>query len=341
MSKLQDGFNIIKARITKKYFPYYVNLILNNSCNLRCGYCYKNFYKRKDEEMPTEKVLSIIDELAALGTRRICILGGEPLLRGDLRQIVETIKSKGIVCGINTNGLLVKANLDLIKKIDYVHVSLDGGDRAANDRNRGQGTFDKIIEALAAVYKNTKTPLGISCTLTKNNLGSIDSLIDIARRYHALVSFFVLMNQENEAGVMSSSDFSPTWDQYLEAMDRILVLKKQGAPIRGSHAIYRLTKKWPLQSQDVVMERSPDFKWIPCFAGKFFCTIDVDGRIYPCPRHIGQIKAQNALTAGVMKAYEYSRDYNPCKACNILCYNELNYIFSLNPKVILNYFKKF
>lgn len=335
MNKVYDGFKIVKARLMRNYFPYYVDLILNNSCNLRCSYCYKRFYDRATEEISTEDIFKIIDDLAKLGTRRLCILGGEPLMRENLAEIIDRIKKNRIVCGISTNGILVKKNIELIKKLDHIHISLDG-DREANDLNRGAGTYDKIIEAIELISRDTKTPIGIACVLTKKNIDSMERLVEIAKGYKADVTFYILMNQQDEEGNMNVSKLMPVWDENMRAIDKMILLKKKGEPIRYSYGVYNLTKRWPLKCQDTVIGREPDFKWIDCFAGKFFCTMDADGKVYPCPRVIGEVKALNAVEIGFEQAYNYIRDNNPCKACNILCYNELNSIFGLQISALFN-----
>lgn len=337
--KIINGLTILKAHLTGRAFPFYVNLILNNSCNMKCSYCYKNFYSRKTDEMSTEEAFRLIDELARAGTRQICVLGGEPLLRKDLPRIVDRIKDKKIVCGINTNGLLVGDNLDLIGKLDYVHISLDGNKRA-NDLNRGEGTYDRIYEALQLTAKNTKTAIGIACTLTKNNLGSIEDLAGIARNNRAEVSYFILMSQQNQSGGMETSALAPDWAEYKKAIDKITDLKKRGMPVRGSYAIFALTKKWPYETRKDALMGKPDFKWIRCYAGRFYCTIDADSKVYPCPRLIGEVKALSSSESGFKKAFQFTGESNPCRACNIMCYNELNYSFGMNPEVVLNYIRK-
>ncbi|MDD5439556.1 MAG: radical SAM protein [Candidatus Omnitrophica bacterium] len=339
MKKIKDALRVVTAHITKRYFPYYANLILNNSCNMKCAYCYKRFYSRKTAVMNTDEALTVVDNLAKAGTRQICILGGEPLLRDDLGRIVAAIKKRGIRCGINTNGILVKDKIALIKDLDYVHISLDGG-KEANDLNRGRGTYDKIVEALEAVVNRTGTSLGIACTLTKNNLASIEELAHIAQRYKAPVSFFILMSQENEQGVMATSPLAPAWPEYLAAIDTIVRLKKSGLPIRSSYTLFDLTKKWPYQTRQDTVFGKPSFKWIRCYAGKFYCTIDTDSRIYPCPRLIGGVDALSSLEDGFQNAFQHAGKKNPCTACNIMCYNELNLSFGLNPETLARYAMK-
>ena len=55
--------------IFKKRTPLVVVLNVTFRCNLRCGYCYGQYFDRQDEDFKTEELLGLIDELAKLGTR--------------------------------------------------------------------------------------------------------------------------------------------------------------------------------------------------------------------------------------------------------------------------------
>ena len=75
-------FAIVRARMSRRRTPLFVTLCVTNRCNLRCIYCYEEYYDRNHREMSTAEILSLIDQLAAMGTRYISINGGEALLRG-------------------------------------------------------------------------------------------------------------------------------------------------------------------------------------------------------------------------------------------------------------------
>lgn len=74
-------------------------------CNARCAYCYNQdspFVK------PLEEVEREIDTL--LGLRRLqalMISGGEPLLHPDILQIVQAVRSRGLMVILLTNGILL------------------------------------------------------------------------------------------------------------------------------------------------------------------------------------------------------------------------------------------
>lgn len=64
-----------------------VDLELNNRCLGACAYCFSSSHPQGEITMPTEKALSLIDELKELGIRQITWPGGDPLLHPDCFKI--------------------------------------------------------------------------------------------------------------------------------------------------------------------------------------------------------------------------------------------------------------
>ena len=169
---------IVKGHITKKRVPILVTLCVTNHCNIRCKYCYGEFYDSKEKDFKKEEIFALIDELSAMGTRYISINGGEALLRNDIEEIVDKIREKNLLCHISTNGTLVKRRLSAIRKIDSVAISIDGK-RESNDLNRGAGTFDQIIEAIK-LLKREGIHFHTHTVITKHNKDTWEEVIDLA-----------------------------------------------------------------------------------------------------------------------------------------------------------------
>jgi len=73
-------------------------------CNLDCRWCDTRYARSGGEDRTRDEVLA---EVHALGSRRICITGGEPLLQArELLPILSALHHAGYVIGIETNGTL-------------------------------------------------------------------------------------------------------------------------------------------------------------------------------------------------------------------------------------------
>lgn len=136
--------------------PVYVVWELTLKCNLGCSHCGSRAGSSRVSELTTEECFRVIDQLAALGTREITIIGGEAFLRRDWLLIVERISSRGILCTLQTGGFGLTEGL-LQKAKDHglsgIGVSIDGIE-STHDRIRGRsGSFKAAINALTVSAK--------------------------------------------------------------------------------------------------------------------------------------------------------------------------------------------
>ena len=83
----------------------------NRECNYRCPYCYADDGSaaagRDSGLLSGEEIDGVIEQAAALGARKIVILGGEPLLYRDLEARLDRIVALGMRPEIFTNGALL------------------------------------------------------------------------------------------------------------------------------------------------------------------------------------------------------------------------------------------
>ncbi len=337
-NKLNFGLPILQARLLKRHVPFQVQFSLTNRCNLKCDYCYADYPHRPPQDLTTEQVLRIIDELTDLGTRRFNLVGGEPTIRKDFDEIVAHIKGSGTECAITTNGYYVRKRIEAVKRLDLVCVSLDG-DRAGHDVTRGAGSWQKAMEAIDVV-RECGVPIQIACVLNRHNIRCIDWLMNLGREMGIAVGFTTLIS---EAGPTARKhpEYVASDAEYRAALRQILGYKKRGYPVLFSRRSLEYALKWKLPfAQDKVIGKEPDFDYIPCNAGKYFVIVDANGDVYPCPAMVDVIKPLNALKVGVKRALEHAAGH-PCKTCHIPCLNDFNLLYSLNPGVILNILKTY
>lgn len=140
----------------------YYHLILTDSCNLCCTYCRGKLLQGSGEaeqgyapdfELPDEPAYDFADLYRFLEKDPDAVLtfyGGEPLLRKDLiREVMDHAPVKRFM--IQTNGLLLdRLGPEYVNRFDTILVSLDG-DEAWNDRNRGAGTYLRVMRNLQTV----------------------------------------------------------------------------------------------------------------------------------------------------------------------------------------------
>jgi MoaA/NifB/PqqE/SkfB family radical SAM enzyme len=332
-SKFTFGLPILRAKVTGRPIPFQVQFTLTNRCNLKCSYCYADYPNRPSQELTTAQVFTVIDQFVALGTRRFNLVGGEPMIRQDLEQIIDHIKGQGAQCAMTTNGYYARRRLPALEKLDLLCVSLDG-QRQAHDACRGAGSYDQAIEAIR-LAREVGTPLQIACVLTKHNLNSIEYLLEMGRQVGFSVGFSTLISKTGTSA-QERPPYLPTDEECRRALRRIINLKKQGYPVLFSQESLTYALNWKHDyCCDKIIGREPDFDYIACHAGKYFAIIDANGDVYPCPAMVDILEPLNVLRDGAGKALAHAGNH-PCKTCHIPCMNDFNLLYSLRPAVVLN-----
>ena len=335
---IQFFTHLALARITGRSIPLVLSLTVTNRCNLRCIYCYGAYYDRDIKDFPAEVWFKLINEAADMGTMLVHLEGCEPLLRPDIGGIIDAVKKRGMICRMNSNGLLVPKRLDDIAALDSLCISLDG-DAESNDRNRGSGTYAKIVEGIQAAKKKG-IPLFTSTVLTKNNIdtGAIESVLELSKKIGFAAQFSFLYEQTTTR--LSNSAFYLEESSIRDALKKLIGYKKKGYPVFYSYATYHNALNWPVSyAQKRFYRDNPPpggYKYIACYMGRLMCFVDGDGLVYPCGEHIGNFPALNFLEVGFKKAWENVGKKKDCLACYNTCFNEYNQIFHCRPSVLWN-----
>lgn len=329
LNRIQFFTKLLGAKITRQNIPLVVILNTTNSCNLNCVYCYGPYPERKTRNFTAKELFSLIDELANMGTMSITLGGGEPLIRQDIGDLIDYIKSKKIECGMNSNGTLIPQKLEAVKKLDSICVSLDG-DESANDASRGAGSYKKIMEGITTAKKNGVV-VHTNTVITKNNLNALDYLMDKAKEIGFVAEFNLPFYQ-----VSANKDrdcLQMTNDECRGAILKIISYIQKGYPLLFSEKVHRYVASWPNYKQYMYRGQKPPFRHIKCQTGRFMCFIDADGHVYPCAQLVGTFPALNFLEVGFKKAWENLSNHD-CHACYFVCFNEFNSIFNLDLGVI-------
>jgi len=152
-------------------------------CNIACAHCYTSSGPNISEELPVELLLDCLDEAYALGYRQLAVSGGEPIIYGGLRQLLERGRQLGMVTTVTSNGMLLSPARwkPVAGLVDMLAISIDGRPEE-HDRIRGrEGAFDRTVANLATV-RSSGTPFGFIFTLTQHNVDSLDFVVRLAAR---------------------------------------------------------------------------------------------------------------------------------------------------------------
>ena len=332
LQKLGIGVRILTARATGSARPFFVQYSLLNGCNAACVYC--NSPSRPDPQLSTNDHFRILDDFARAGAVRIKLLGGEPLLRADIGEIVERVRRLGMRCAMVTNGFLVPAKLDVVRQLDETVISIDGRQQA-HDGQRGRGTWARVIRAIELCAAE-KLDFFLSAVVTAQSQTEIDWLLDLARRFNVMVNFQIPQFNPEMYG-QAARTVMPSDHDLREIIEKIIAAKESGAPVLFSAQSYRQTLAW----KDFATERiERPGQPTPCTAGTYFVHMEPNGDIYPCVLHIGRFTPKNALSDGLDAALAHAGSHS-CFSCYNTWLNENRAIFDLQPAILMNFWRNY
>jgi len=123
----------------------YIGYRITERCNKHCPFCFS-----REKELVKDQSLSEIEKFLQNIVRAkiptIGIMGGEPMLRKDIIDILKITKNYKFEVILSTNATLIKQKQldELNGLIDYLSISLDNYDEFQNDKFRG---FDQYKSA--------------------------------------------------------------------------------------------------------------------------------------------------------------------------------------------------
>ena len=162
---------------------------ITNRCNLRCTHCYQEDYSDANE-LSFDGLKRIANEI--IGTLSkwnkrgdIAITGGEPLVKEEMFPLIHYLESADEISSLDilSNGTLINKSIveqiQCLKKIRCVQISLEGASPESNDVIRGKGTFEKAMASIRLLRKSGIS-VNIMFTLQRRNMEDIPAIIDLA-----------------------------------------------------------------------------------------------------------------------------------------------------------------
>jgi mycofactocin biosynthetic radical S-adenosylmethionine protein MftC len=193
--------------------PLAVHLEIIAACNLTCRHCFAGDLPRNDDPLRLVEIDTLLGTLARMGSFRLGLTGGEPLMRRDLFDIVDAAGARGLHPCLTTNGLLVTEEIARQfgrRELVWLNVSLDGATAATNDRIRGAGTFARVLDRLRVLGRHARFTLAF--TITRDSAEEIEACARLAREVGAHAAVFRPLYPVGVA--RRHPELMPTYDQY-------------------------------------------------------------------------------------------------------------------------------
>jgi MoaA/NifB/PqqE/SkfB family radical SAM enzyme len=178
----QSFDRIVDIIKNQKRIPHTIDFAVTSKCPYHCPHC--SYGKRKIEDLSTNEILKLIEEIKDLGTAILGITGGEPMTRLDLEKIVSAcspeLSTILYTTGFNFNKKRAKELYDA--NIGSIFIGIDSVDTKIQDKVRGKkGSLELGIKALE-ICNETGIYTGINTIATREriNNGELERIYDLA-----------------------------------------------------------------------------------------------------------------------------------------------------------------
>ncbi len=295
-----------------------LRIMVTGRCNFRCFFCHMEGYKRGVEELTLEEIAVIAEAASRLEIRYFKLTGGEPLLRDDIVEIVETIHehSRKAYISVTTNGSRLKYYASkLAAYVEHVNVSLHSLRPHVFQKITGVNALNDVLEGLEEAYQHGMR-IKINMVVLKGlNDNELWDFVKLAEKYNARLQLIEL----HPVG-----DGSTVFDKYhLPYVEVLEKLKPRVAKVKvrtGLHA-----------RPVLVLDNGVEVEVVGPVGNYMFCSactrvrITYDGKVIPCLNWRGEpldlraaIQKASTWEEKVKKAIEVLRKANRLRRPNFM-----------------------
>ncbi len=258
--------------------PLIVWLEVTRACNLRCRHCFVSASEPQPDELSTDQILSLLDELKVQKVFCVVFSGGEPFARSDFPCILDHAARLGFVIAVVTNGFLLTESL--VRQIPKGHIritiSLDNLHFGETDHLDARRRSSYLQSRLLLLKKE-----GIAChvaaTMTRQNLAPLKT------------TFSWLTEQEiGYRGIpfspigrgRSSPELQLTTAEVRDAAELWAMDMVNEQALRAAQPVLTFDQCFDFAFTLVYMARA-------CKGARFISYICANGDVYPCTTCVG------------------------------------------------------
>ncbi|MEI6287468.1 MAG: SynChlorMet cassette radical SAM/SPASM protein ScmE [Bacillota bacterium] len=268
--------------------PKKIDIALTNNCNLRCRYCY--FFTSEADtgrDLATADWLKFFGELKDCVVMDVCLAGGEPFMRPDLRELIAGVVDSRLRYTLLSNGTLIDDSIAgfiaATKRCNSVQVSIDGADSSVHNASRGG--FADAVRGIHILQRHN-IPVTVRLTINRFNVNKLEETAAFLFDEIGLPSF-----STNSAAYMglcrqNNDEISLTTADRMTAMRSLLrIIKKYGNRIGAQAGPLAEARMWREMERQINNHEQPGSRCgVLGGCGGMFSTLAVraDGVITPC-----------------------------------------------------------
>ena len=290
-------------------------------CNEHCLHCGSRCGEIDVKDMlSVEEIKDALKQVKKdfdISNMRLCVTGGEPLLRPEFFEIMEYAKSMGFAWGMTSNGTLITK--DVAKRLAQtglrtVSVSVDGLRENHEWFRQSPGSYDKTIEGIKNLIEVGIYHVQITTVVYHKNIDELDAMYEEFKKVG--VRSWRVINIEPIGRARENEDLMLSKDEYIRLFDFIREKRfedKMEVTYGCSHFL------------GTDMEREVRQWYFLCNAGVYTASIMYNGDIGACldverrPELIqGNIRKDNLKEVWENKFEVFRNDFRktgPCADC--------------------------
>ena len=290
--------------------------MITRKCNYRCRGC--NIWQEQEQnELSAEEIKRGLDIIKNLGIVEIVFSGGDPLLRDDAEEIIK-YAARSFVTTVYDNGSMAAKQIEALRNVDFVAISIDSLDEAKNDYIKGvKGAWRKAMDAVETLH-NEGVNVCVTPTISQMNLNEILEITNYFSQkgiplWYCLYSYDMSADANQLFRIGKANDEFVITDK--EAMvklcDSLIEMKKKNNKILMTTKLLKALRN---------LYREDRRTW-NCHALQNFFVIDHKGRIAGC--HIHNFAASVFDLPKIWNSQEFKslrKTYRECTQCTYLCY---------------------
>jgi radical SAM protein with 4Fe4S-binding SPASM domain len=303
-----------RVKVTQDtYHPAYVVWELTLRCDHACRHCGSRALKPRADELTTTEALAVVEQLSAMGTREVVLIGGEAYLHEGFLTIVAALKAAGITPVMTSGGMGItrkRAEAMAAAGLQRVSISVDGLAEVHGQIRRRPDSFAQTTRAIQAI-QDAGMIASANTHFNRLNLQDLEGLYE-----HLLDLGINSWQVQITAALGRAADhpemlFQP-WD-LLDFLPRLSALKRRGFKeglliMPGNNLGYFGPEEAHLRSP-LSSEASKDLPaehFQGCQAGKFVMGIESQGAVKGCPSLQSTYVGGNLRQQSLAEIWEHS-----------------------------------
>ncbi|WP_421843776.1 GTP 3',8-cyclase MoaA [Marinobacter algicola] len=186
----------------------YVRLSVTDRCDFRCVYCMAEemTFLPRQQVLTLEEIAQVAKTFVSLGTEKIRLTGGEPLVRRGILELVKEIGTLGLRdFAMTTNGSQLPTMAEPLRKagLKRLNISLDSLDAEKFSRITRTGRLAQVLEGIDAAKEAGFEGIKLNTVVMKGgNDQEVPELVEFARKKKVDITFI----EEMPLGEISDHD---------------------------------------------------------------------------------------------------------------------------------------